>query len=765
MKVFEKIRAIPTQQKFRYMLIMLSCTMFFAPFVFLPSLVGNSDLCGRLCMRRFYLMFPGMSPADIASQVQVASVGVYMLATILITTFFYGRMWCAYICPVGGLPELASRSLNDRWKIEYRALPQVPIRYGYFSVFVMLMPMLGISACTLCNFITVPRLIEAFNGDSRGIAFLFSAVGLVNLGLLLLLGFFASKGRAYCQFLCPIGALDGLVNRLGAKLKFTRRIRVERSRCTGCNICARNCMTGAIQMVDRIAVVDQLSCMSCHECVDVCDWGAIDWRSIPPDEEPKRKKKGVDFYPQPEWHAVYVDPAKKLKKEQKKQKKKMGRRWRHLMLSVMVFVVAFYTQDISAAKRHPDPDGCFSCHALKGLDYIDKEGVLRSASIDNDHYYSSLHGSVPCKDCHRKIRNYPHKVKNGEVDCAESCHVEEPSEGEAYTHKAVVKEFQKSVHGEGLSKGLTGGNRLKEATKESNPSCRKCHANELYIGEQELPKFREAFDHLDTECGKCHQGELWMGQFGGHILRRFIGGRWNKKDHNRMCNDCHADHERMAKVEIKDKKTDKKKPVGPRFILASDSYDMTLHGRLLESGVEQGASCIDCHAPKGFRHGILRDEEAKASTHTDNMAKTCAQSDCHGFATHPLNSGFVKTDLHDIDMVLAVNEIVPLDSARLESSWAKALIALLPIILIFGGGSLWWRLFGKKNKGITYAVLGGNTFQEKMIGQKARPKKKHKGKKKPVAKKPVQQSEKKGASHNLNNADANDAGKKGQEDE
>ncbi len=729
MKMIDNIKAIPNQQKYRYVLIMLSCALFFAPLVFLPSLVGNSDLCGRVCMRRFYLLFPGMSPDDLASQVQVASLGVYMLASILITTFFFGRMWCAYICPVGGLPELVSRSLNDRWKIEYRALPQVPIRYGYFSVFVLLMPMLGISACTLCNFITVPRLIEAFNGESRGIAFLFSAVGLVNLALLLLLGFFASKGRAYCQFLCPIGALDGLVNRLGATLKFTRRVRVERSRCTGCNICARNCMTGAIQMVDRIAVVDQHSCMSCHECVDVCDWGAIDWRTVSLDEEPKRKKKGINFYPQPEWHAVYVDPVKQRRAEEKK----IGGRWRNIALLLVVFTATLYTQDISAERRHPDPDGCFSCHALKGLDYVDNSGVLRSASIDSNHYYSSLHGSVPCTDCHRKIENYPHKVENGEVDCAESCHVEEPSEGEPYSHKAVAEEFEQSVHGEGWSKGLTGGNRFEEASDESLPSCRKCHVNELYIGEQELPKFKEAFDHMDSECGKCHQGELWMGQFGGHILRRFIGGRWNKNDHNRLCNDCHADQQRMAKVEIEDKKTGGKVSVGPRFILASDSYEMTLHGRLLESGVEQGASCIDCHAPSGFRHGVLRDEEDQASTHTDNMAKTCAQSKCHGFATHPLNRGFVKTDLHDIDMVHAVNDVVPLDRSRLESSWAKALIAALPIILIFGGGSLLWHLFGDKKKSVIFAVFGGDTFQEKMIGRRAKSKGRGKQKKRRTA--------------------------------
>jgi ferredoxin-type protein NapH len=231
-------------------------------------------------------------------------------SAIMITTFFYGRIWCGYLCPVGGLAELGSRMMNDRWKIEFRSLPQVQIRYGYFGFFLVAMPALGISACTLCNFITIPRLVEALSGDYRGMVYLVSSVGLVNVGLLLILGFFASKGRAYCQFMCPIGAADGLVNRLGSKLKFTRRIRIEKERCTGCNICARDCMCGAITMVDKIAVIDQLSCMSCHECVDVCDWNALAWTTVPDSTQPKRVKKGVEIHPQPDWQVINFMPKK-----------------------------------------------------------------------------------------------------------------------------------------------------------------------------------------------------------------------------------------------------------------------------------------------------------------------------------------------------------------------------------------------------------------------------------------------------------------------
>ncbi len=712
-RIYNNIVNIPNGQKYRYLLITLSCLVFFAPFTFLPGLVGNEDLCGKLCMRRFFLFFPGMDGEDIWTQISVAYIGVTVFAAIVVSTFFFGRMWCAYLCPVGGFPELVSRMLNDRWKIEYRALPQVQIRYGYFTMFVVAMPVLGISACTLCNFITVPRLFEAISGGIAGVGFLFSAVGLVNLLLLFLLGFFASKGRAYCQFLCPIGAVDGLINRLGAYFRFTRRIRVERSRCTGCNNCARACMTGAIKMVDQIPVVDQLSCMSCHDCVDVCEWGAIDWRAAPSDRDPKRKKKGVAFHPAPIWSAVHVIPPVVKPSGRKKV------RWQRIFLAVILAAGALFmvVTSVEAIERHPDPDGCLACHALPGLDFIDKNGVARSSSIDSSHYFSSLHGSVPCKDCHRKIRDYPHKVENGEVDCAETCHVEEPSGGEPYSHKPVVDEYLNSAHGEGWSKGLTGGNRLQEVRDESNPSCRKCHINELYIGEKDMANFMQEFAHVETECGSCHLGKVWMNRFGGHLLRRFIGTRWSKLDHNATCDPCHADQPLMAKVTVKDDAGNRKK-VGPRFILATESYRTTLHSRLLDSGVEEGVSCIDCHSPGGLKHEIRRDEDPLASTHSNNLAATCAAEQCHGFATHPLNSAFVKTDLHDIDMVRADSNIVAKDKARLESNWTRALMGLLPFLLIFGLGSLLWIIFGnKKRRGVTFAILGGDSFQEKVIAR------------------------------------------------
>jgi ferredoxin len=708
--MLKKLTQIPKGQKFRYAVIILAIGLFFAPLLLIPQLFGNSDLCGPLCMRRFYLYFPGMTSNDLWHHISVAVIGTSLLLGIFLVTFFFGRIWCAYICPVGGFPELLSRMLNDRWKIEYRALPQVPIRYGYFSVYLVALPMLGVSACTLCNFMTVPKIFEAFSGEIRGIIYLFSAVGAVNLGLFLLLGVFASKGRAYCQFLCPIGAIDALVNRLGARFHFSRRIRVERNRCTGCNICARNCMCGAIKMVNRVAVVDQLSCMSCHECVDVCDWSAIDWRHNPLDKTPKRKKKGVDIHPQPVWTAIYTPPTKS----------RFSINWQRVVVGILLGTMLGFIvmTQVIAAERHADPDGCLSCHALPNLDYVDKQGILRSASINTDHYYASLHGSVPCRDCHRKMTYYPHKPENGAVDCADSCHLEEPSQGEAYTHKPIITEFVESIHGTGWTKNLTGGNRLEEETQEINPSCRRCHSNDLYIEADKMTVFQQAFNHHDQACGTCHQGTVWRDRIGGHILRRLLGARWNKIEANQLCKNCHANIERMQAVKVKHPETGQLTSLTPRFILATKTYNMTLHNRLLATNVEIGATCNDCHAPTGLHHAILPAKNPQASTHPSQLRTTCAQSKCHAYANNPLNQGFIHIDLHDIDQIPPNTSLMPVTTNYLTSNWYRALAVMLPIIAVLLVGSLIWSFFITPKRSKIDALFGGEKFMTYMIGVK-----------------------------------------------
>jgi heterodisulfide reductase subunit A-like polyferredoxin len=50
---------------------------------------------------------------------------------------------------------------------------------------------------------------------------------------------------------------------------------VEPSLCTGCQLCVRSCVYGALRMVDQKALVDSSLCAACGLCATRCRFGAI----------------------------------------------------------------------------------------------------------------------------------------------------------------------------------------------------------------------------------------------------------------------------------------------------------------------------------------------------------------------------------------------------------------------------------------------------------------------------------------------------------
>ena len=72
--------------------------------------------------------------------------------------------------------------------------------------------------------------------------------------------------RLFCRFLCPLGALYGLFNKLSVF-----GIKLDKGKCVGCNKCIAHCK------MDIHEVGDQ-ECISCGECAAVCPTDAIKWK-------------------------------------------------------------------------------------------------------------------------------------------------------------------------------------------------------------------------------------------------------------------------------------------------------------------------------------------------------------------------------------------------------------------------------------------------------------------------------------------------------
>jgi len=258
----------------RYLILILGILIFLPPIAFIPRFFGSMSICGSpFCMRML------LSIEGFAAMSKVLFMGLFMLIVIFLISFFAGRFFCSHLCPIGGVTEIGSKIIPKRLKINYSWISAPAVRYSYFIAFLVL-PVLGVGSlcCSYCNFSIISSLFGSItNPASRILLLTFS--GMVNLAMIILLGFLAVGGRAYCNFLCPIGAIDGVFNWLGSKIKFFKRIRIDKEKCTKCNLCISECPVWAIeQKEDKSIKINQISCIPCKICIEKCPEKAISFR-------------------------------------------------------------------------------------------------------------------------------------------------------------------------------------------------------------------------------------------------------------------------------------------------------------------------------------------------------------------------------------------------------------------------------------------------------------------------------------------------------
>jgi len=145
----------------------------------------------------------------------------------LVYTLFFGRTFCAGVCPFGAIQDLVSFSPRKLGSRLNAVLGVIPYLYLGFAV---LYAATGTDfiICRYDPFVGIWRLNASFG------MFVFG-------GILLIVGIFIA--RPYCRFLCPYGVLLNWTSRFSRK-----HITITPSNCIQCRLCEDSCPYDAIDM-------------------------------------------------------------------------------------------------------------------------------------------------------------------------------------------------------------------------------------------------------------------------------------------------------------------------------------------------------------------------------------------------------------------------------------------------------------------------------------------------------------------------------------
>ncbi len=190
----------------------------------------------------------------------------YVIGTLLLFGLLLGRVICGFLCPFGFLQELLAKIPVPKLKKSRFTRILSYLKYLILGIMVIAIPLIK-HYPAFCKWICpagtlsggIPLTIANENVRAM-LGFLFSWKVFV-LCLIIIACTFIH--RAFCRFLCPLGAIYSFFNPIAFF-----GIKVKMDKCIGCDACVRNCMMDIKKVGDR-------ECVHCGDCIKHCPTGAI----------------------------------------------------------------------------------------------------------------------------------------------------------------------------------------------------------------------------------------------------------------------------------------------------------------------------------------------------------------------------------------------------------------------------------------------------------------------------------------------------------
>lgn len=193
----------------------------------------------------------------------IISGSVFVFAGQFVSALFFGRIFCSWICPGGGMQEAS-------FKINSKAIKNKKL--GWIKWFIWL-PWFGFLIFFLVRSAGIIK-IDPFYMTLYGISVSQPGNYIIYYGIILIFGALAwlVGKRAFCHIICWMAPFMILARKLRNFIHLPAlQLKCDTNKCIQCGICSQNCpmSLNVMEMVQN-STMEKTECILCGECVDHC---------------------------------------------------------------------------------------------------------------------------------------------------------------------------------------------------------------------------------------------------------------------------------------------------------------------------------------------------------------------------------------------------------------------------------------------------------------------------------------------------------------
>ena len=234
----------------------------------------------RTLLLVFFLLFPitiwYFSPYLIlqAFSEHIMNGSFLVFVAMLVLSMFFGRVWCGFFCPAGGLQECAQR-INDKPAKQGK---RDRIKYVIWMIWIVAIIVTFIFGK---NHVTVDPFYMTDHGISvSGIENYVIYYGVL---LILVLPALIHGRRAACHYLCWMAPFMVIGSTIGRWLRLPQvHIEADREQCSSCGRCNQVCPMGLdVKQMTASGIHGVCTeCIQCGACVDECPKKILKYKMV-----------------------------------------------------------------------------------------------------------------------------------------------------------------------------------------------------------------------------------------------------------------------------------------------------------------------------------------------------------------------------------------------------------------------------------------------------------------------------------------------------